>query len=60
MDGYWKIFRNKCAYNLDLDEVKTPGFGSIVTDCRVSPYQIAIYVIIIKTTNLVSILGMGY
>ena len=35
MDGCWKIFRTKCAF--DLDEVETVEFDNIVTGCRVTP-----------------------
>jgi hypothetical protein len=35
IDGCWKIYRAKCAQ--DIDEIFSKEFGSIVTGCRESP-----------------------
>ena len=31
IDGCWKLFRSKCAQ--DIDDILTPEFGSVVTVC---------------------------
>ena len=35
IDGCWKLFRSKCAQ--DIDDILTPEFGSVVTGCVESP-----------------------
>ena len=37
IDGCWKLFRSKCAQ--DIDDIITPEFGSVVTGCVESPMQ---------------------